>query len=241
LGFCKESFLAPEASAYQAPSNHKTGHENEQTERLTLKQLPLKAEDSHGCNVEATEMKPVKPTKSKKSTDKFEFVEIGSACNAEQSAMLSSVQELWTAVGFGGKCKDFMGRNNELKLVLLTQKSLPDDSLECSVNAVVGFLAYRINREKKYMSIRRLAIMPQFQRQGHGRRFVQWCMQRPGVSFLSVTSVERSVGFYQALGFKKAATWHAGGKVCPDDDVELNQEYMEYYPRSCKGGKSKKR
>lgn len=157
------------------------------------------------------------------------------------NAILVSLEVLWKTAGFSKTLAEFITKNIDSKLTLLVQDS-EDISQKCGLGGcLVGFLIFRIDREKKYLSIRRVAIDPEFQRQGHGRRFIKWSMQQPGVAFLSLTALSKSVAFYDALGFRKAQTWSTGGKVRPDDEPELNNTYMEYHPSAGKGKKNKKR
>lgn len=176
----------------------------------------------------------------------FRFLAVDPASMQSQTseldiALLSSIQGLWTASGFGGTCIDFLSKCNDLKMTILVPSHSFKYAKECVITCLIGFLVYRIDSANRYMSIRRFAVMPKFRRQGHGRAFMDWCIWQPGVNFLSLTSVSRSVGFYRAIGFRKTDTWHEGGKVRPDDEPQPDQVYMEYHPKSGKGKRSKKR
>lgn len=192
---------------------------------------------------------PCGSIKHTKAVHRTRFLEVDPASAEVQASeqhqiLLASVQELWSGSGFSGTCVNFLAKHKEVMLTLLVQAPASDNIQNCMMGDLVGFLVYRINHPQKYMSIRRLAIMPKFRRQGHGRQFIDWCIRQAGVSFISATSVARSVDFYLALRFRKAETWHTGGVVRPDDEPEGNQVYMEYHPmgsKKGKGGRNKKR
>jgi len=193
----------------------------------------------------SVELRPCEKSNPSHSSREFGFLTVdptnvqSDASEHDTGTHLSSIQELWVAAGFGGSCVEFLAKRSDLKLTILVRPASLEVPQECS--CLVGFLVYRINHAKRYMSIRRLAIMPEFRGQGYGREFIKWCIVQPGVTFLSLTSVSRSVGFYRAVGFRKAATWHAGGNVRPDDEPQLDQVYMEYHPKAGKGRPNKKR
>jgi len=151
--------------------------------------------------------------------------------------LLQSAKELWKdqTVTFTGDCEEFLSEHKDLKLTLLAQ----GDSL-------VGFIMYRLHPKKNvvgaHMSISRLAIAPEFRRQGFAGQFMKWGMRQPGVSFLAVTSLPKALDFYKAFGFRKVETWHTGGTARPDEEPELgtNQVYLEYNPSKNNAGKKKK-
>lgn len=165
------------------------------------------------------------------------FIEDVKFASAETEAseqlhrILGSAKALWNEVHFGGDCLEFMAKDSALKLTFLVQvEPSSDNTQECGSISLVGFLVYKLHPQKKYLSIRRVAVSPAFRRQGHAAGLMNWCVRIPGIAYLALTSTVRALPFYRAFGFRKVETWHTGGTAHPDDEVEIGQVYMEYRP-----------
>jgi len=161
-------------------------------------------------------------------------------------SLLEAVQELWinSSVRFGGELLELLENNSDVKLTVMIRSDADDGQSYSASDSLIGFIAYRINNklgEKKYMCIRRLAISPNFQRQGRASQFMKWCLRQPGVGYLTCTSLARAHAFYRAFGFRKVETWSQGGTAHPDDKPAETQVYMEYHPGAQKGKKNKAR
>jgi ribosomal protein S18 acetylase RimI-like enzyme len=226
--------------------NTQTGQPNAAMDSETPAPLP-----KQGDNVVAPRSKGAHPPRRRakaKSAQDFELIDIDPASPEVESSqrlqtLLQAIQELWTekSVGFPGQFASLLSGNRELKLAAMVAIDPQSDGKEGRGDAgsLIGFILYRINREKKYLSIRRLAIAPEYRRQGRAGQLLNWCLRIPGVCYLTVTSISRAVEFYRAFGFRKVQTWHEGGTGHPDDEPEGNQAYMEYHPGTYKGKKTK--
>lgn len=113
--------------------------------------------------------------------------------------------------------------------------------------SLIGFLIYRLRPDLESLSIAKLAIVPEHRQRGHGRRFIEWCVQsakkNPAISFISLSSLPEAVKFYQRLGFRDVDV--KLDKVCgnqcgPDEDLVEGQVYMEYRIKG-RGGRGKKK
>jgi GNAT superfamily N-acetyltransferase len=197
-----------------------------------------------------TILKPAPKRSSRTASRKgFEFIADVNPHSVETQASerlqtyLESVKELWKdpTVQFGSNCADLLSRKTEMKLTILVRSESSSDDAQGgkSTSSLVGFLVYNVHPKKKYMSIRRLAIAPEYRQQGHASLFMNWCIRQPNVSYLAATSLPDAVGFYRAYGFRKVETWHTGGTAQPDDEPKSNQVYMEYRPGRCKGRQRK--
>jgi len=159
------------------------------------------------------------------------FASVETEASEQLQGLLGSVKTLWKEVHFGGDCLEFMAKDSGLKLTLLVQvEPSSDNTQECGSISLVGFLVYKLHPQKKYLSIRRVAVSPAFRRQGHAAGLMNWCVRVPGIAYLALTSTARALPFYRAFGFRKVETWHTGGTAHPDDEVEIGQVYMEYRP-----------
>merc|ERR1719272_193859 len=112
--------------------------------------------------------------------------------------------------------------------------------------SLIGFLIYRIRPELESFSIAKLATVPEHRRQGHGRRFIEWCIKsakkQSTISFISLSSLPEAVKFYQRLGFRAVNVdlEKAACSECePGEDLVEGQVYMEYRLKG-RGGRKKR-
>lgn len=176
----------------------------------------------------------------------IEDVHLASA-EAEDSEQLQSllcaVGNLWKEVKFGGECFDFMAKDSALKLTILARVEPSSDNPQkgsAGSISLVGFLVYKLHPNKKYLSVRRLAVSPALRRQGRARQLMNWCVRVPCVNYLALTSIPRALDFYRSFGFRKVDTWHTGGTAHPDDEPTIDEVYMEYRPGAHKGTQRRK-
>lgn len=236
MEFCKSPFLAPQGSPVLACQK-----KDDDCIIAVKCPAPVNAEAEATTPVVNFELPPTGGNKAKAMKAEYmvdvEFSGVEVQASKKLQGLLQSVKELWKeqTVTFGGDCEEFLSKHKDLKMTILAQ----GDSL-------VGFIMYRLHPKKNvaaHMSISRLAIAPEFRRQGYAGQFMKWGMRQPGVSFLAVTSLPKALDFYKAFGFRKVETWHTGGTAQPDEEPELgsNQVYLEFNPSKNNGKKQKGR
>lgn len=102
--------------------------------------------------------------------------------------------------------------------------------------SLIGFLIYRLRPDMECLSIAKLAVVPEHRQQGHGRRFIEWCIKsakkQQGIAYISLSSLPEAVKFYVRLGFKAidvdALKMREASGCGADEDLVEGQVYMEY-------------
>jgi len=190
---------------------------------------PLVRTEAPAMPVAKTVSPASKLTSQVKSGSKVSFIEdvpfsVGAETQAseELQRLLPDINALWKTVRFGGSLSNLFSSYTGLKLTIMTH---------AETNSLIGFLVYKINPQTNCLSIRRVAISPDFRHQGFAGQMMQWCIRHPGVAYLAATSLHKALGFYKAFGFRKVETWHSGGTAKPDDEPEHDQVYMEFHPK----------
>jgi len=183
----------------------------------------------------------------------FEFVENLQPLSAavQRSAWLrglvKEVLEL-SLDAFEENTLEMVTKRARWKLTLIVRSGGPSKSeaqevlgVVVPVPALIGFVIYRLRPELESVSIAKLAVMPEFRRQGHGCRLVEWCVhlarRAPGISRIALSSLPEAVCFYQRLGFRKYDV-NLDQSCGPNEDLVEGQVYME---KSVRGGRGARR
>mmetsp|Transcript_83370 Transcript_83370/g.144892 ORF Transcript_83370/g.144892 Transcript_83370/m.144892 type:complete len:513 (+) Transcript_83370:69-1607(+) len=196
------------------------------------------------------------PTPKAEKAPQVEIIEgvqpFGSATQASQR-MKDLVKEVsaLSMDAFEEDCLEMVTRKSRWKMTLIARPEgspleLDNFMLDDYGGYLIGFIVYRLRPELESFSIAKLAIVPEYRRQGHGCRLIEWCIKtakkQPNIAFISLSSLPEAVKFYQRIGFRAVDVKLDGSSQCgPDEDLVEGQVYMEYRLKGRSGGRKKKR